>query len=554
MSVPDGWSATRIGGVCEINPLLRPEDKPDPDMPVSFLPMSGVDEVQGRVTAVEIHRYAEVVRYNHFLPGDVLFAKITPSMENGKSAIVRVLETRFGFCSTELFVLRPRPGLLPEYLWFFLRQASFRRRAAVAFVGSVGQQRVPLKFLARVKFPLPSLPEQRRITDILRQAESCSPSHTKSRGDLDDVLGRVLETRVLGRSKIGKEVLGRLVETQHGTSALADAHEGNGIPVLRIPNVVGGEVDERNLKYVILPANEIERLRLAYGDVLVVRSNGNPNYVGRSAPVTHDLAARCFAYASYLIRLRSTTARLLPEYLSGFLNSPMGRASMRNAIRTTAGVNNLSAESLSGVEIPLPSLEKQQLFARVWREAREVRKKMTVADAQATEVRENLQIQAFSGELTESWREAHRAEIAHEKQSDVASARTMVQFTESAPLENEPLKHRPAREWILDELSLFQQGVLRAVRAWRGTLVPDDADLLDDFCRQWPIEHESHSKDRVRRTLDQLAALGLITKVSLPNAQGNYLAGYRPLRPDDATRLTDVETLRALLEAHGGSL
>jgi type I restriction enzyme S subunit len=92
-------------------------------------------------------------------------------MENGKAALATGLENGIGFGSTEFHVLRPTEHLLPDYLFYFIRQPWFRERASAAFVGSAGQQRVPQDFLECVLLPLSSLPEQQRIVTILRQAD-----------------------------------------------------------------------------------------------------------------------------------------------------------------------------------------------------------------------------------------------------------------------------------------------------------------------------------------------------------------------------------------------
>ena len=81
--------------------------------------------------------------YTSFAEDDVLFAKITPCMENGKAAIARGLASRQGFGSTEFHVLRAKESVLPEWLYYFVRQERFRREARRSFTGTAGQQRVP---------------------------------------------------------------------------------------------------------------------------------------------------------------------------------------------------------------------------------------------------------------------------------------------------------------------------------------------------------------------------------------------------------------------------
>ena len=92
---------------------------------------------------------------------------------------------------------------------------------------------------------------------------------------------------------------------------------------------------------------------------------------------------------------------------------------------------------------------------------------------------------------------------------------------------------------------------------WRGLVILDDAEVFDDFCTNpltaWRIEHFKASNKRIRQTLEQLAALGLIAKVSVPKSnavtqQTEYLIAFRPLREDENTRLLDAARLKSDLE------
>jgi type I restriction enzyme, S subunit len=169
MNLPKTWRLVRLSMVCEINPPLLGNERPNPETLVSFVPMAAVDEVAGKITRIETRAFREVSKgFTPFRENDVLFAKITPSMENGKAAIATELENGLGFGSTEFHVLRTTEHLSPEYLYYFVRQPRFRERARAAFVGSAGQQRVPRDFLERVQLPLPPLTEQQRIVAILQ--------------------------------------------------------------------------------------------------------------------------------------------------------------------------------------------------------------------------------------------------------------------------------------------------------------------------------------------------------------------------------------------------
>jgi type I restriction enzyme S subunit len=162
--LPDGWRWVRLGEVCKINPSRPNGFTRLDDTPTTFVPMAAVDERLGIISKPEIRSYSEIsVGYTYFEECDVLFAKITPCMQNGKHAIARNLIDDVGFGSTEFHVLRPSTVILPEWIYFFVRQPAFLREAEAYFVGAVGQQRVPEIFLANYHIPLPPLPEQKRI-------------------------------------------------------------------------------------------------------------------------------------------------------------------------------------------------------------------------------------------------------------------------------------------------------------------------------------------------------------------------------------------------------
>lgn len=103
------------------------------------------------------------------MDGDVIFAKITPCMENGKSALVEGLINGIGYGSTEFYVLRPSKLLDNRLLYQLVRSASFRAEAKQHMTGAVGQQRVPKKFIEEYPFPLPPLNEQKRIADKIER-------------------------------------------------------------------------------------------------------------------------------------------------------------------------------------------------------------------------------------------------------------------------------------------------------------------------------------------------------------------------------------------------
>lgn len=140
---------------------------------ISFIPMEVIDEVYSEITSQGETTIADSSGFTKFKEGDLLWAKITPCMQNGKSAIARNLTNGLGCGSTEFFILRPKDERLSvEYLHVILHMKCVREMAMLYFGGSAGQQRVSTSFLENFNLPLPSLEEQQEIVnhiDSIRQ-------------------------------------------------------------------------------------------------------------------------------------------------------------------------------------------------------------------------------------------------------------------------------------------------------------------------------------------------------------------------------------------------
>jgi len=174
--LPRGWASSAIKKFADINP--RHPKGLDEDMLVTFAPMAGISESRPDFLFTEERPLRDVRKgFTHFAEGDVLFAKITPCMENGKGAVARGLRNKIGCGTTELHVVRPLEGISPEYIYSFLAQRWVRREAKEHFTGSAGQARVPTSFIEELEIPLAPLDEQRRIVaklqKLLIQVDAC---------------------------------------------------------------------------------------------------------------------------------------------------------------------------------------------------------------------------------------------------------------------------------------------------------------------------------------------------------------------------------------------
>ena len=161
----------KLGDCCIINPKRSKISLLDSDF-VSFVPMSSVNE-DGYLQDVTDIEYASVKKgFTYFENDDVLFAKITPCMENGKGTIVHDLTNGIGMGSTEFHVLRPIEGKSNPYWIFTLTMLpEFRKRAAHNMIGTGGQKRVQADFLENFMIGLPPIDVQIVWENICHQAD-----------------------------------------------------------------------------------------------------------------------------------------------------------------------------------------------------------------------------------------------------------------------------------------------------------------------------------------------------------------------------------------------
>lgn len=165
-----GWGLTTLGECCVLNPK-RPRNIDD-DLMVSFVPMPSVSE-DGHIDCSDIRPYKEVKKgFTYFAENDVLFAKITPCMENGKGVVAEGLEGKIGSGSTEFHVLRPIMGKSnPYWLYIITMFKSFRVEARKVMTGTGGQLRVPVSFLNEYPISLPPIELQNEFETIVRQSD-----------------------------------------------------------------------------------------------------------------------------------------------------------------------------------------------------------------------------------------------------------------------------------------------------------------------------------------------------------------------------------------------
>ena len=472
--LPDGWVWTTLEEVSELN-LRIDKQSIDNDLEVTFLPMKNVEELSGKIDLSETKRFSELKRksYTPFRDGDILFAKVTPCMENGKIAIAHDLKNGIGFGSTEFHVIRLSEEQSKQFFFFYFLQQKFRQEAKRAMTGAVGLLRVPTDYMRKVPIPLPPLSEQHYIAakieelftrlnaginalhktqsqlkryrqSVLKAAfegkltEAWRAEHQDEIEPASVLLERVLTERrkkweteqleqMRAKEKMPKDdkwkakykepVAPDMIELpklpkgwtwatveqlstkiQYGSSKKTDA-DSNGVPVLRMGNIVDGKIVLNNLKYLPKEHNEFPELLLNKGDLLFNRTNSR-ELVGKTAVYT-GIPNPC-SFASYLIRVRfhPSIDSMIAAY---YINSVYGKDWILSVVSQQAGQANVNGTKLKLFAVPMPPEKEQQvLVEEVERHlfaADEVEKTITAELKRAEQLRQSILKKAFSGKL-----------------------------------------------------------------------------------------------------------------------------------------------------------
>ncbi len=408
--LPDGWQTVRLDAVCDVNPSRKGHTNYADDLPVTFVPMAAVNETSGTIVAPEIKPFGAVKKgYTWFLENDVLFAKITPCMQNGKAAIARNLSNGVGFGSTEFHVLRPGPDVLPAWVHLFIRQPSFRRAAARHFTGTVGQQRVPESFLATHTLPLPPLAEQRRIVarveELAARIEQARGLRRQATEEVSVAVERA-KALVLDQLEYPELPLGSLLRgnSQNGLSA-RPSDVPPGVQILRISAGTARRdaiVDESEYKYLQVGEGDTAKYRVQPGDLLACRFNGNLHFVGRFS-FYQGYSGESQIYPDKLIRFRIDESKAQPKFVNYVMNSPKRRTIVESFCATTAGNIGISAGNLKMIRIPVPPVAEQKRIVffldAVQKRAKMLRQRQDSLAAELGILFPTILERAFRGEL-----------------------------------------------------------------------------------------------------------------------------------------------------------
>lgn len=375
--LPENWQVIPFSDLACINPprrLERGEKYP-------YIPMEALD------TGFSKHAngFCRVWKGSggaKFQNGDVLLARITPSAENGKTAIVDVGDKGKGFGSTELIVMVPKTeASTSRFIYYLLKYDVVRQQAIGQMTGSTGRQRIPADAFEIIQVLAPPLEQQRKIAAIL---ESVDNAIEKTQAVIDQLktvkrglMQQLFTSGVPGWhseleevSQLGKvpkawsvESLGKFItETQNGLYK-PQSDYGKGTFIVRIDNFSDGDVlSLQDFRRVAVTSEEVKGFCLEEEDIVINRVN-SLSYLGKTAivgPLNENVV-----FESNMMRLRLETDSLDPQFAARLLSQRFVRSRLLQTAKLAIAQASINQQDIHSLLIAVPNIEEQKAIVKI---------------------------------------------------------------------------------------------------------------------------------------------------------------------------------------------
>ncbi len=407
------WLEPEVDQVVRIRTgTVNPSVNPDTEYELFSIP--GYDAGQPEIKTGALILSNKTVVY----PGDVLFSKLNPRIP--RIWIVPKSMGRPQISSTEFWPLVSNGTLLSNtYLRYFLLKLA----GDGVFTDSIeaatkSRSRIKPFHLLRHHIPLPPPSEQRRIVEILDQADALR----KKRAEADAKAARILpalfykmfgDPLTLVTSGEGVPLGDLEVDIQNGFACGEKEVEG-GLPHLRMNNIDDAGVLNLELVRTVPFDRDTERYRLMEKDVLFMGTNSEDKIGKTCLFLPPD--KRTYLFSNHLIRLRVSDSHITPEYLAGFLHLLWSKRFFPSIAKRWVNQSTVAQSSLAALRIPLHSERLLQIFTSAFQDLLTLRAQRVRSGVTLDQTFAVLLHRAFTGDLTAKWREAHMKELLQEMQ------------------------------------------------------------------------------------------------------------------------------------------
>ena len=319
-------------------------------------------------------------KYTFFADGDLLFAKVTPCFENGNIAVAKDLKGGIGFGSSEIFVLRAKPGLNNRYLFYVVQSSPFMDGGCATMCGVGGLKRMSPLFPRTFEWEIPNEKSQRQIVDYLdgRTAaidarvavlEKKLAAYKRLKASvINRAVTRGLDPKAklkysgvdwIGKVPVGWEVR-RVKDVGSAWNGLTYSpeevcEEGEGLLVLRSANIQDGRLDYADSVFV--DCDVAKSACVKRGDVLICSRNGSAALVGKNVLIESDVVA---AFGAFMLVFRGNR-EIETRYAHYAFNAQMFESYMGGFATST--IHQLLRSDFLNMEMPYPPFAEQRAIA-----------------------------------------------------------------------------------------------------------------------------------------------------------------------------------------------
>lgn len=397
-NLPNNWQIKTLGNVLEsFESGGRPQGG---GLAIGDVPSLGAEHLndQGRFK-FDSMKYIPKNYFNLMQRGIVNVNDILVVKDGATTGKVSLVKNDFPFeqaaINEHLFLIRTNKNLLnPQFAFYFLYSSLGNSQIMTDFRGSA-QGGISREFVNKVSIPLPPLPIQKQIAEILEKADEARQKRKEANKLTDEFLQSVFIEMFGDPVKNPKrwevKKFGEVFDSiRYGTGSPPTYIE-NGIPFIRATNIKNNSIVENDLVFISkLDADQIKKCELREGDLIVVRSGVN---TGDAAVVPKEFDG---AYAAYdlIIELKKVHS----VFYSFLINSSYGKAII-DPLSRRAGQPHLNAEQLREIEFYFPPLSLQQQFAEIVNKTEALKEKQKQSEQELENLFQSLMQKAFKGEL-----------------------------------------------------------------------------------------------------------------------------------------------------------
>ena len=410
--LPEGWKWVRLGDLTKIigggTPSSKVKEYYDGDIP--WLSPADLSDYQ----EVYISRGKKMITLAGLNNSSARMMPAGTVCLSSRAPIGYVVIAKNPLCTNQGFKsFLPSHLYIPNFLYWYLKG---NKPLLESYASGTTFLELSGSKIARIEFPLPTIDEQQRIVDRIESLfAKLDEAREKAEAILDGFESRkaaILHKAFTGeltakwREKNGLKkgnkaikIKDILLDIKYGTSEKSD-YTYTGLPVIRIPNIIDNTINLDDLKF--LKSNDSSNYDLVEkNDILMIRSNGSRELVGKCALVDETIVGK--AYASFLIRLRPKKI-VNAKYLLNFMSSSLARNQLFSKTKSSAGINNINSKEICSVDIWLPTTEEQQEIVRTLDTLLEKERQVKEAAEDVLEridlMKKAILAKAFRGELT----------------------------------------------------------------------------------------------------------------------------------------------------------